>query len=316
MTHVEVAPSGTLSPGQPEAIIAWCESRCFTGVLDFVADGSLREVPFIGGTVEVIAGAEDPVLRDLELFLSLTEGSYTLTQRLPALEGSRPAGSLSIAGELSRHAPSSLMSWCETAGLDGQLTLERAPKKCVARYECGELRSLTIDGASPDSDVSEVFGWSEGRWVIQAVPLFPRESWDPSIILGPPRAGEGLLRTVEFALAEILDKRASVRPSKPLRASLRPGSHAEGVDIPPPPRAPRFDPPAGSADTTVKVYFVQARNADEVLAQAAAAKSEAKGEAKDDEAPRSRPVEMALWAVFGVCATVALAGVVQMLLRV
>ncbi len=314
MTHVEVAPSGSLSPGLPEAIVAWCEARCFTGVLDFAADGAVREVPFLGGRVEVIAGAEDPVLRDLERFLSLTEGSYTLTQRLPSLEGSTPAGSLSIAGELSRHAPSSLMAWCESAGLDGQLTLERAPKRCVARYECGELRSLTIDGASPDNDVSEVFGWSEGRWVIHAVPVFPRESWDPSVILGPPREGEGLLHTVEFALAEILDKRASVRPSKPLRASLRPGAHPEGVEIPPPPRAPRFDPPAGSADTTVKVYFVQARDAAAVLAQSAA--RPAVKPAVTDDAPRSRPVEMALWAVFGVCTTVAVAGVVQMLLRV
>lgn len=330
VTLPELAPSGTLSAHPPERIIAWCETVRFTGLLGFVDDNTAFELPFIAGQLEdTTDSTENPNdLSDpsqlLDRFLSLTDGSYTLIQRLPSLPDATEPTPLSRAGSLSQHSPSTLMAWCERVALDGQLSLSHNPLRCTARYDHGELVSLTLDGAATDSDISSVFAWENGTFSIQSVPLFPRESWDPSIILTPPRATDDLLRTVELALTDVLARRESVRPARTLHPSLRPqpladptlSSHTPPTNpLPQLSSPPRFDLPAGSADTTVKVYFVRARAPEPPPTPPTPPAVSPVTSAAQPTVSRSRPLELALWSVFALCTTIALIAVARLLLR-
>lgn len=344
-TRSAPAPAGTLTTGAPENILRWCEEQRFTGSLGYVQNGARAEMTLVAGEVET-NGADDPMAAALDRFLVLSEGSYTLTQRLPVIDGAKVRSATELSGDLALRSPAELLHWCEAVGLTGRLDLDFVggdstnPRGCTAVYERGELVSLTLDGRD-DVEVATIFEWTTGGWKVVALPLLERSSAPP--VTTPSPEGGVLLRTVEVALADIIARRdQSLGP--PRRApSLRPppahpGTEADVVKIPPAPKVPRSpmppkaksDAPAADAqrgpeshasptDTTIKVYFVKVRNhaalsLPEAVDAAAASMTPGRHRAVEKPAPPSMGVELALWGVLiaaGLIAGVHLAGLLS-----
>ncbi|MBL8603823.1 MAG: hypothetical protein JNK72_17990 [Myxococcales bacterium] len=266
------APSGTFHHGDADAILRWCEATRFTGTLTVVADRVRAEIPLLSGTPEVTTAREgdDPVALAVDLFIRASEGSYTLAQQLPPISGATVHDPRKVSGDFALCSPADVMRYCEDAGLTGQLQLtlvDEPSRHCKALYERGELISLTLDGRD-DLDVAAIFEWSHGSFEITAFSLFERDPNQRDPLLGappPPESGQ-LMKTVEMGLADLLSRRNQAPSTTPRKTSFRPREGLESVPaIPRSPRVPSLDSATlsgahgGSADTTVKVYFVQAR---------------------------------------------------------
>lgn len=325
---VAPSPSGSFSTSaDADAILRWCEAQRFTGTLAFVLDRVPGEIPLVAGLPELARPSQpdpdapdgDPVARALDRFVAGSKGTYTLRQHLPPIDGAEAPSDRVVRGPLSLRSPADIMRYCELAGLTGQLQLTHdgdADGACAALYERGELVSLTVDGRD-DLDVAAIFDWSSGRFEVTAFPLFDRDPTQRDPLLGAPPSPEEaqLLRTVEVALADILTRRAAAPTTSPRNPSFRPPPRAEATPaapLPPPPRAPRLEAPP-SPDTTVKVYFVQARKP-AVVAPQGPAPVAPRVSAGDlvGPAPRS-PAELALWATLGLVVLIAAASLVQLL---
>lgn len=246
----QVTPAGELSETTPEALLRWCESRKFTGTLRFSQRSQEHTLPLLAGQVEA-RGPEDPVSLSLEAFLLAVSGRYFLEQALPDIDDGERLGRTHLRGPIGAERIGDLMQYCEAVGLTGELRLEHdgrpgeGLRNCTATYQRGELASLTLDGRD-DQDFSAIFAWTEGTWEVQAEELFRSESRPPP----PPEPRDPLLRTLEVALADVLEKGARSRSPSRRPPSLRPIPN----EAPPAPKAL----PQGAADTTIKVYFVKA----------------------------------------------------------
>ncbi|MEI8255024.1 MAG: hypothetical protein WCJ30_05065 [Deltaproteobacteria bacterium] len=258
---------GLLAAVRPEAVLRFCETAHFSGTLSFTTTAGKGLLPVLDGVPEVTG---DPALEAaLDEFLGLTEGTYTLRQIMPDLEPATRDSDLAMHGATAGSGIPDLMRYCESAGLTGTLRLTRGEETCDARYEHGELVSIVVD-REEDQNLERVFAWPDGAFAIAARALF--EAAMPSRRVTAPEPQ--LLKTLEVALAEIMDQRSrgeSVRPAaSPFRApSLRsldgaafgveraPGA-APSLRAPTQPGARRTlsPPPQHSADTTVKVMFV------------------------------------------------------------
>ena len=248
---------------RPDTVLRFCETVHFTGTLSFATDTGKGLLPVLNGAPEVSGDAAMEAA--LDEFLGLTAGTYTLHQILPNLENATRDGDLMLHGKLTEGVIPELMRYCESAGISGTLHLNHAENRCDARYVRGELASITID-REEDADLSRVFAWPDGSFVIESRPVFED---GPRVTAPEPF----LLKTLEIALAEIMDQRQrrSEVPPSPFRApSIRSlkgvafgVEHAPGVLLPPrpatvqpPPRRTVSPPAPQSADSTVKVFFV------------------------------------------------------------
>lgn len=261
-----LAPAGDLAHISPTELLRFCEAVRFTGTLSFESVQSRGALPMLRGVPEISDG--DPSLeRALDTFLSLTRGRYTLTQMLPPLEGAAAEGHLGLHGSIGPALTvADLLRYCEAAGLTGTLTLYREERACIARYERGDLVSLTLDEGS-DVDLSNIFAWNTGGFAIRARSVFDKTRAEPE-------STDKFLKTVEVALAEIVEK--SEHGARKVRAPetqpLRTPSILRGSTLPfglegaaarehastSPFAAPshqRSAPPPGP-DTTVKVHFI------------------------------------------------------------
>lgn len=255
----EISSEGILS------VLSELEARRTTGVLVFESGRTAGEVALVCGQIASdpgeLGGNDDP----LETLLALRNGRYAVYQRLPSLPVSQ--GDADVRrGSLLVHVPADLMNYCEHAGLTGLLRLERETSRAEIYYDRGEIKSIVYNGRV-DGEVSEVFGWDEGAFTIEAWP-------EPPILRGPsevpedpfesqptiprlPRVddtGRFFLRVVEVALSRIVEDRETRRP--PVRTSPpRPPLPAprKHESLPPPSLPPRARP---RRDPTVKIIYV------------------------------------------------------------
>lgn len=263
---VVVPSSGSLAVHRPEAVLRFCEGVRFTGTLAFQSDRGRGVLPMLNGVPEIAPG-DVHLEQALEQFLALEHGTYTLVQILPALEGASREGDLGLWGSLERVRPAELLRYCEGAGLSGTLTLRHGERTCVARYDRGELVSLTVDD-DPGADPTDVFAWTQGTFAIRA-----RSVFDHARPSNPPHDNERLLKTLEVALVDILEKSqrgatgaaasgtVSSAPSIQRTVTLPfgvEGGPGAGVAVSSSVRsgARRSVPPPPSPESTVKVYFV------------------------------------------------------------
>ncbi len=274
-SEAAIPPRALLADVRPDAVLRFCEMAHFTGTLSFTTATGKGLLPVLNGVPEVSDDAS--IEAALDEFLGSTEGTYTLKQILPNLDAATRAGDLAWHGTMSGGGIPDLMRYCESAGLTGTLRLTHGEETCDARYERGDLVSLEVD-REEDQNLERVFAWPDGAFAIQAQPLFETEAEPP-----PPRVVAAaaalpepqLLRTLEVALAEIMDKRSRNDGDRPASSAFRapslrslPGV-AFGVErtpgtAPSPMRAPTqpgvrrtVNPePMHGADSTVKVRFV------------------------------------------------------------
>ncbi len=323
------SPSGTFLLGEADSLLRWCEAQRFTGTLTVTVDRVPTEIQLLAGVPEVVSPRDsdpghddDPVGRAVDRVLKAPRGSYTLRQHLPPIEGAEAPSDRVVRGALSLRSPADIMRYCELAGLTGQLTLtlddDHSVGECSALYERGELVSLTLDGRD-DLDVAAIFDWSVGRFEVTAFPLFDRDPGSRDPLLGaPPSPDEAqLLRTVEVALADILTRRAQAPSASPRYPSFRPPpphktEPGATAPLPPAPRTPRFEPGPPSPDTTVKVYFVQARRPHGVTPQPAPAPLGVSAGDLVGPPPASR-IELALWGTLSLAGVIALVSLVRLL---
>jgi len=323
-------PSGNFLHGEADSILRWCEAQRFTGTLTVTVDRVPADIHLLAGVPEVASAREsdpdhgaDPVARALDRFLEAPRGSYTLRQHLPPIEGAETSSERVVRGPLALRSPADIMRYCELAGLTGQLLLrldhDDHAGECTALYERGELVSLTLDGRE-DLDVGAIFDWSTGRFEVTAFPLFDRDPSRRDPLLGAPPSPEEaqLLRTVEVALADILTQRAQAPSLSPRNPSFRPppprsADPSAPVVVPPSPRTPRFEPPPPSPDTTVKVYFVQARRPPVVSPQGAPAPAAPVLAGDLVGPPALSRIELGLWAILGLTGLVAVFSILRLL---
>ena len=260
---------GSIETNRPEAVLRFCERVHFSGTLSFESSAGKGVLPVLDGIPEIDDGDDGRVQAALDEFVACTAGSYSLHQILPHLADTTRDGDLALEGDITVGAIPGLMRYCETAGITGTLRIERDGHRCDARYLGGDLVSITVD-REEDAQLEHVFGWNDGRFRIEAKPLFA----DADRISAPEPQ---LLQTLEVALTEIMDQRArresTSLPPSPFRApSLR---NLEGVAFgveriegatPAPASSTGSHPRVGSApprrslgpnaDGTVKVFYV------------------------------------------------------------
>lgn len=266
---------GDLSHTPPYTVLSFCERVRFTGTLAFESPLGRGALPVLAGVPEIPTDPSD-LSRALDLFASLTEGTYTLAELLPPLEGSRSEGPLGLSGSLDRVRVGELLRYAEETGLTGAVTLTRGSEACRVRFTRGELSSMTLDGVA-DGDLYGVFKWREGTFVLRARPAFTGER----ISLEKQPAS---LKTLEVALVDIFEK-AGKKPvdsdkweEKPSgagfprarKASLIGGSGTraatlpfgleairDGVVLPPAKRTVPPPPMAPTPESTVKVFVLE-----------------------------------------------------------
>lgn len=334
-----VATNGDLAKTSPETVLQFCEAQRFTGTLAFEAPTGRGVLPVLAGVPEIPSDPSE-LSKALDLFASLTEGTYTLAQLLPPLEGTRTEGALGLSGALERVRMGDVLRYCEDVGLTGSVTVRRGAEAYRVRYTRGELSSVTLDGGT-EPDLYALFKWREGSFELRARPLF---SGEPASLEKHPAA----LETLEVALTDLLAKSGArdssaegagradrwespERPSGagyPRRrkvslardATLPFGIAAlrEGVVLPP---ARRTMPPpsvAVTAEATVKIFRLEKGALDPLVEELAAAPSGATpgssrdpsteslahhtGGASSPSEPASSRVTVALAAVLVVCA--------------
>ncbi|HEY8427036.1 MAG TPA: DUF4388 domain-containing protein, partial [Sandaracinaceae bacterium] len=226
---------GELAEGGAIELLRDLEHQRVTGTLRFAGGGVEGEIELHGGQIAIEqpprADGRDPV----DLFLELREGRYEVHARLPTLPVSK-GDDYERTGSLAVHVPADLMNYCEHAGLSGMLELRHQGRRVEAIYEAGELLAIQLDGDGT-ADLSEVFGWAQGRFRIVLDPAIParyREEEAPTTPMpAAPRDGASkredtrqFLRVVELALVDVIEKSEKAR--SPTRTS---------PPLPPPPKA-------------------------------------------------------------------------------
>lgn len=230
------------------SILRTVEERRVTGVIRFSYDGGQGEVVLTFGNLamddESIDHPEDPV----ERLLALRSGSYEVWQQLPTLpisggDSARRHGSLEV------HVAADLMNYCERAGLTGRLALKSRGREAQIHYDRGDLLLIRFDGEEAD-DLNEVFGWTDGEFVIDTdVPdlAVTADTIEDFIVAAQPAQsstsdGQALLKVVEVALSSILEDREKHRPA-----------HKSSPPLPRPPSVhPSSPPPAHLASDDAK----------------------------------------------------------------
>jgi hypothetical protein len=267
----EPALAGEVPVGGMLDVLREVEKRRITGRLRFISENEQRqketgEVELIGGQIaldqEPLPDGSDPV----ERLLALRRGHYAVHQRLPNLPVSK-GDEHKRTGSLRVHVAADLMNYCEQSGLTGTLVLVHGPDKVEIVYEYGELLAIRVDG-EPHDDLSHVFGWDDGRFVIEVnaaararVPSVEVSVDEEGLPLEPtgqfvrPRlneTGEHFLHVFEVALTDIVAKREKARPS----SRPRPASElAQSVR----PRMPAMhEPPPRKREPTVRVVYLKA----------------------------------------------------------
>lgn len=208
------------------------EALCATGRLCFRSPSGEGEVRLTRGE---FAEGDDEALEEL---LELREGSFWIIQELPSLSVSR-GDATRKEGSLEVHVPADLMNYCERAGLSGALAFSFRGASATLKYRAGELSDIELSGVS---DLSDVFGWTDGAFVIHA-----REEKSKR------ESTEQFLTVVEVALREIEREREERRPAT--------RSSPEMPPLPTPSELPtlkfkRPKPEERRKDQTVRVIYI------------------------------------------------------------
>ncbi len=245
---------GTIGDGGPGEVLAEVEALRTSGELRF-RSGSVE------GVLQLIAGqlAERQVpLPDgtdpLEVFLELTDGEFSVIQRLPPLSVSH-GDDRSRTGSLTVHVAADLMNYCERAGLTGVLRMIRDGRFAEAVYDRGELAAIRVDG-SEDADLHEVFSWEDGTFEIEASGQVPEVEVNLNDLISerPPDELEErprpeptgrFLRVVEVALESIVEEREKRR--SPSRTS---------PPLPPTPKTRSDTPRKRRREPTVRIIYL------------------------------------------------------------
>lgn len=240
------------------------ESKRITGRLRYTVGGESGEVELVSGQLALdqdsLPDGSDPV----ERLLALRAGIFVVHQRLPPLAVAQ-GDDEHKKGSLAVHAPSDLMTYCETAGLTGTLKLVREGRIVEMVYEAGELLAIRVDGQD-SADLSHVFSWEDGRFEIkvgrdvrslvpevQAAAEEDPTDREPTMQFVRPRAedtGKHFLKVFEVALTDIVEHRAK---------STHKG---KGQTAPPPvptarPRPAAVQPPKKKVrEPTVRIVYV------------------------------------------------------------
>lgn len=209
------------------------EAKRITGRLRYTVAGESGEVELVSGQLALdqdsLPDGSDPV----ERLLALRAGIFVVHQRLPPLAVSQ-GDDEHKKGSLAVHAPSDLMTYCETAGMTGTLRLIREGRIVEMVYESGELLAIRVDGQE-SADLSHVFSWEDGRFEIKVgrdvrslVPDVKAEEdpadREPTMQFVRPRAdstGKHFLKVFEVALTDIVESRAKA-PHKGKGQTARP----------------------------------------------------------------------------------------------
>lgn len=162
---LEPALSGEIPLDGIIEVLRDIESKRITGRLRYTVSGESGEVELVSGQLALdqdsLPDGSDPV----ERLLALRAGIFVVHQRLPPLAVSQ-GDDEQKKGSLAVHAPSDLMTYCETAGLTGTLKLVREGRIVEMVYESGELLAIRVDGQE-NADLSHVFSWDDGRFEIK-----------------------------------------------------------------------------------------------------------------------------------------------------
>lgn len=274
--------SGTLSEGGAIELLRELEEKRITGELRFESDDEAGMIALYGGAIAVEQELRGDGRDSVDVLLELTDGRYEIRPRLPTLPVSK-GDDFVKTGSLAVHVPADLMGYCEGGGLTGRLELRHEGRRAEAIYDAGELLAIELDGRE-DVDLSEVFGWEQGRFRIELDPeaparfraaeeaptteyvAVPKEEVPGARREEPPREApqdapardskredtRQFLRVVEMALVDVLDK--SERARSPTRTS---------PPMPPPPKArprpPAMPPPPPKKrpdDHTVRLIYL------------------------------------------------------------
>lgn len=262
---LEPALSGEIPLDGIIEVLRDIETKRITGRLRYTVSGESGEVELVSGQLamdqDALPDGTDPV----ERLLALRAGIFVVHQRLPPLAVSQ-GDDEQKKGSLAVHAPSDLMTYCETAGLTGTLKLVREGRIVEMVYESGELLAIRVDGQE-NADLSHVFSWDDGRFEIKVgrdvrslVPEMQSAEEDPSdreptMQFVRPRAddtGKHFLKVFEVALTDIVESRAK-------------STHKQkGQTAPPPvptarPRPPTVKPPEPKKrEATVRIVYFTA----------------------------------------------------------
>lgn len=269
MSSLEPSLSGEIPLDGMIEVLRDIEAKRITGRLRYTSGGESGEVELVSGQLaldqDTLPDGSDPV----ERLLALRAGIFVVHQRLPALAVSQGDDELK-KGSLAVHAPSDLMTYCETAGLTGTLKLVREGRIVEMVYEAGELLAIRVDGRE-SADLSHVFSWEDGRFEIRVgrdvrslVPEMHASSpaeedpadREPTTQFVRPRAedtGKHFLKVVEVALTDIVEHRAKA-PHKGKGQTVAPPARTAR------PRPPTFKAPAPKKprEPTVRIVFVTA----------------------------------------------------------
>jgi hypothetical protein len=226
------------------------EQDRITGVLRFESDGASGEILLYGGEIAVDQLPRDDGKDPLDVFLALERARYEIHQRLPPLAVAK-GDDYDKTGSLAVHVPADLMNYCERGGLTGTLELVKGDRRAEAVYRAGELIAIELDGRD-DADLSDVFGWDEGRFHIEVDPDAPARVEQAEAVPAPAKKREDtqkFLRVVEMALVDVIARSEKAR--SPTRTS------------PPLPPAPKSRPPVSASppmrrtdEHTVKLIYL------------------------------------------------------------
>lgn len=284
---------GALRPDGAIELLRELEAKRITGLLRFEGGGAQGEIALHGGEIG-LDQAPDPDGRDpVDLLLGLREGTYEVHARLPPLAVSR-GDDVSKHGSLAVHVPADLMSYCEQAGLTGVLELRHEGQRLEAIYDAGELTAIELDGRD-DVDLSEVFGWEQGRFRIAIDPAalgrVPEDEPDDA----PPTKQVTLrrrddtgqfLRVVAMALVDVLEQSERARPA----------TRSSPPMPPPPPARPRSSdapPPSRRRADDQTVRLVYRSGEPSPLAEGTRAPQDPRERASTAALPERRPLERA-----------------------
>lgn len=236
---------GELAKGGAIELLRELEQKRITGVLRYEDGASAGEIVLYGGEIAVEQPPREDALDPVEVLLELGAGRYEVHQRLPPLAVSK-GDDYVRTGSLAVHVPADLMRYCEHAGLSGVLELRHEGRRAEAIYEAGELLAIQIDGEGTTTDLSEIFGWEQGRFRVELDPgaptRFREEEATTTELPVVPREGKKredtrqFLRVLEMALVDVIDKseraRSPTRTSPPLPPP--PKARPRPVSVPPP----------------------------------------------------------------------------------
>lgn len=259
MDHAnEIPASGAVPARGMAAVLDWCATQRFTGVLTHEDEGAQTVIPLRAGMVDanVSSDLETAYLR----LRDATRGTYALTEALPPLESASSDHPLRREGSLGPATLADLLRWCEDVALSGtvHLSVDRpTPRTHVFRYDRGELGAIELEAWSQD-DLGPVFALDHGRFVVRMRSRYGVATPSHAPPADDARARLDALRAVRHGLEDLLSRRDAASSGRWRRASVRPPP----ASIPPPPAVPRDLAPRAKADvsgSSVVVYYLDHR---------------------------------------------------------